>query len=109
MVEQVVNPSCLSFLIEFFNCYTYPPYGKTYPVAESTSIVVHNQLELYFDIYKSIIPKYICRCKEYWSLCNCDTFLLSNYYHNIIIDGVVRRDIIRYEKTLFEYSQQDSD
>ena len=49
------------------------------------------------------IPTHICSRKADQSLSKRDTFILTDYGHNIIFDDTIRRDIIEYDKQLPEY------
>ena len=73
-----------------------------------TRTVVHPQLAFDISKYESINPTHICSQKYYWWLCNHDKFILSDYDHDIIVDDIIRRDIIEYNKQISEYSQQYS-
>ena len=57
--------------------------------------VVHPQLYVGIAYDESKIPMHICSQKADQSLCNHDTFPLTDYDQNIIVDNIVGREIIR--------------
>ena len=74
-----------------------------------TSTVLNTKLYIEISDEQSKIPTYICNWKVVMPLCKRNEFLLADFYHNIIVGYVIRRDMIEYKNILSLYYEQDSD
>ena len=101
------NDCYLSLLRQGYKWYEYPLDGKSQPTILSKISVV--QCQLYVDIAndESKISKHICSQILDRSLRKNDTFLLDNYDHDIMVDEIISKNIIEYNKQLLEHSEQD--
>ena len=70
--------------------------------------MIISQLETDIVKYESNIPTHIFSRKEAILLFKHNTFILSDYDHNIFVDKNVGRDMIEYYKQLPEAYESDN-